>query len=342
MTKDILLRSEYANEAIIVILRGIKNPSVINCNMYIINIEEIKEIKNWLYVNLCIPNKIDIIKSSSIIATPPKINIYVKAELKLIEYIASISRIELAIINFFSKFIVFKSIISKIIMSIKLTTYAQYNKKGVYMSIILVRSLVIYLLVFVVIRIMGKRELSQLQPFEFIIIIMIADLAAGPIASTTIPLINGVAAIICLLLVYITFTILIQTSNFIQKIMCGKEVVIISRGKIIEKELRKQQYTIEDLFAQIRKQGKFKISDIQYAVLEINGDLNIVNNDKKFIQMPVLVISDGRIKYDSLDFLKLPIEYIDTILKEKNLELKNILYAILDENNQFVYQLKEN
>lgn len=209
------------------------------------------------------------------------------------------------------------------------------------MLLVFIRSFIIYVLVFIVIRAMGKRELSQLQPFELLIIVTIADLAASPLSSNTIPLINGVASIVCLLIVYIVFTILIQSSNVIQKIMCDRATVIISNGKIVEKELRKQQYTVDELMSQVRNQGEYKISDIQYAILETSGSLNIINKNNNYKQLPLVVISDGKINMDSLKYLKLNKEYINNILTYKKLILEDILYAILDENNQFIYQLKE-
>ena len=209
------------------------------------------------------------------------------------------------------------------------------------MLIILIRSFIIYILVFLVIRLMGKRELAQLQPFELIIIIMIADLAASPLSSSGIPLLNGIASIISLFVVYIIFTLLIQSNNLIQKIMCGRATVLVEHGKINESELRKQQYTVDELFAQIRNEGLFKISDVEFAILETSGDLNIIEKKKAYKQLPVLVITDGKFNKDNLNFLKINEEYIYNILKNKKIDLDNILYAILDEENQFIYQLKE-
>lgn len=209
------------------------------------------------------------------------------------------------------------------------------------MLVVFFRALILYAVVFLVVRLMGKRELSQIQPYEFVIIIMIADLASGPMSSEDITIINGIMPIICLLILYIIFTLIIQSSNKVEKIVCGSPVIMIQNGKINEIELRKQQYTIEELMSQIRKNGYFKITDVSYAILETNGDLNVIGKEQNINQMPLNIISDGKILEDTLQILKIDKKYVQQILKKKKLKLEQILIATIDENNQFIYQLKE-
>lgn len=209
------------------------------------------------------------------------------------------------------------------------------------MLVVFFRALILYAVVFLVVRLMGKRELSQIQPYEFVIIIMIADLASGPMSSEDITIINGIMPIICLLILYIMFTLIIQSSNKVEKIVCGSPAIMIQNGKINEIELRKQQYTVEELMSQIRKNGYFKITDVSYAILETNGDLNVIGKEQNINQMPLNIISDGKILEDTLQILKIDKNYVEQILKKKKLKLEKILIATIDENNQFIYQLKE-
>ncbi len=209
------------------------------------------------------------------------------------------------------------------------------------MLVVFLRALILYAFVFLVVRLMGKRELSQIQPFEFVIIIMIADLASGPMSSEDITILNGIMPILCLLILYIIFTLIIQSNNKVEKIVCGSPAIMIMNGKINEKELRKQQYTVEELMSQIRKNGYFKITDVSYAILETNGDLNVIGKDQNINQIPLNIISDGKILDDSLKILKIDENYINQILKKKKIKMENILVGTIDENNQFIYQLKE-
>ncbi|MEG0222000.1 MAG: DUF421 domain-containing protein [Clostridia bacterium] len=209
------------------------------------------------------------------------------------------------------------------------------------MLVVLIRSILLYVLVFLVIRLMGKRELAQMQPFELVILVMIADQASSPLSSNSMPIVNGVVSILGLLLVYIVFTFLIQSSNAVQKAICGTPIFLIKDGKINESELRKQQYTIEELLAQLRNKDIFKVTDVSFAVLETNGDLNVVKVTDNIKQIPYVVITDGKVSKDNLELLKIDQTYIDNILKKKKLKLEDILVGTLDENNQFIYQLKE-
>lgn len=209
------------------------------------------------------------------------------------------------------------------------------------MLVVLFRSFILYVLVFFVIRLMGKRELAQMQPFELLIIVMVADLASSPLSSNTMPMINGVASIITVLLVYIVFTLLIQSSNVIQKIVCGKPTLLIENGTIVESELRKQQYTVEELMSQIRSKDIYKVADVAYAILETSGDLNVIPKDENTKQFPFLVVADGNICKDNLEVLRITEEHIYNILNSKNLNVNDILIGTIDEDNQFIYQMKE-
>ena len=121
------------------------------------------------------------------------------------------------------------------------------------MLIVFFRALILYAVIFLVIRLMGKRELSKVQPFELAIIILISDLASSPMSARGISIFDGIIPIVTLLVAYIVFTLVIQTNNKVQDVLCGTMSVIIRDGKIDEKELSKLQYTITDLMEQLRE-----------------------------------------------------------------------------------------
>jgi len=209
------------------------------------------------------------------------------------------------------------------------------------MLVIFLRSLILYVVVFLVIRLMGKRELSKVQPFELAIIILIADLASAPMSSPGISMFDGIVPMVTLLIAYIIFTFLIQISNKVQEVVCGKIVVIIENGKILEDELEKQQYTIADLMSQLRQKDIFKVQDVKYAIIETNGDLNIVKMDENTDKIPLNIIEDGKLSDNNLEILNFDIEKVNELLETEKIKLEDVLIGTMDENSKFLYQLKE-
>lgn len=136
------------------------------------------------------------------------------------------------------------------------------------MLITFFRSIVLYIIVLVVMRLMGKREIGQLQPFELAIAIMIADLASIPMTETGIPISNGIVPILGLLLMHLIISVLNLKSIRAREIICGKPSILIYRGKIDEKILKKERFTINELQERLRGNNVVNISDVEYAILE--------------------------------------------------------------------------
>ena len=209
------------------------------------------------------------------------------------------------------------------------------------MLVVFFRALILFAVVFIVIRLMGKRELSKVQPFELAIIVMISDLASAPMQSRDTQIFSGIIPILVLLIVYGIFTLIIQSSNKVEGAICGNPSLIIFKGKIIEEELRKQQLTIEEVMSQLRNSGIYKIQDTAYALLETNGTLNAVKKSEAVGQMPLNVISDGQYLKHNMDILKLTEQDLQKDLRKSKVDVKNILIGTIDEQGKFVYQLKE-
>ena len=196
------------------------------------------------------------------------------------------------------------------------------------MLVIFFRALVLYMVIFVVIRIMGKRELSKIQPFELVILILIADLASAPMSSRGISIFDGIVPIFTLLICYIIFTFLTKSSTKMQEGLCGKNVVIIKDGKLIEKEFKSQEYTVADIMSQLRAKDIFKIRDVKYAILETNGNLNVITMDKQEKGIPLNVIEDGKINYINIEILKMTEEKVEKLASKNKLK-STLLYKSL-------------
>lgn len=209
------------------------------------------------------------------------------------------------------------------------------------MLVVFFRALILFCVVFLVIRLMGKRELSKVQPFELAIIVMISDLASGPMQSRDVQIFSGIIPIVVLLIVYIVFTLIIQSSNKAEGAICGKPTLIVFKGRILEEELKSQQMTVEELMAQLRSNGIYKVQDTAYALLETNGTLNAVKISDAVGQMPLNIISNGEYLEDNLKILSLEKEDIQKNLDSKKLTIEEILVGTIDEKGKFVYQKKE-
>ena len=209
------------------------------------------------------------------------------------------------------------------------------------MYIVFFRALILYSVLFVVIRLMGKKELAKIQPFELAIIILISDLASAPMSSRGISIFDGVVPIVTMLVLYLIFTLITHSSNKIEDVVCGTISVIIRDGKIVEEEFKKQKYTLSDIMEQLRQKDVFKIQDVKYGIIENNGVLSIVKYSNNMNGLPLNVIEDGKYSEVDLKFLDMTEEDVEKILKKENVKVEDILVGTFDENKKFLYQKKE-
>ena len=149
------------------------------------------------------------------------------------------------------------------------------------MLLIFVRTTIIYILVLFVMRFMGKREIGQMQPFELIISIMIADLASTPMAEIGIPILYGIIPIIGLLSIHIIISILNIKSIKAREIICGKPRLLVNNGRIDEKALIKENFTINELQERLRVNNVSNLGDIEYAILETSGQISVILKSEK-------------------------------------------------------------
>lgn len=181
------------------------------------------------------------------------------------------------------------------------------------MVLILIRTLVLYIVVLFVMRGMGKREISQMQPYELAISIMIADLAATPMAELGIPIIYGIIPILGLLTMHILISLINMKSLKLRQFICGKPRILIYRGKIDEQALKKENFTINELQERLRGNNITNISDVEYAILETSGQVTVVskpekrlvtledlNIEAKYQGIPYELVIDGNILEDNL------------------------------------------
>ena len=139
------------------------------------------------------------------------------------------------------------------------------------MFTLIARCVIIYTIVLIVFRLMGKRQLGELQPFEFVITLIVADLATLPMADTAIPLIHGIVPLITLLLIHFALSLFMRKSIFFRKLISGKPVIIISPKGIDYENLKKLNLNLNDVQESLRTLNYYNFDDIQYAIVETNG-----------------------------------------------------------------------
>ncbi len=212
------------------------------------------------------------------------------------------------------------------------------------MLIVAIRTFVMYLILLLAVRIMGKSELSKMSPFQLVIIFMIAELAAIPIDSADASLINGIIAITTLMFLQVLISFLSIKSESFKNFISGKPTILIENGKLNIKELAKQRISSTDLLEQLRIENCPSISDVDYAILESNGQLSIIPKaqnrpvtpkDMKLAVsdgvLPAIVVSDGNIYERNLLMAGIDMINFEKKLKSVNISsVKDIFLAFCD------------
>ena len=213
------------------------------------------------------------------------------------------------------------------------------------------RAIVLYIIVLIVMRLMGKREIGQLQPFELAISIMIADLAATPMAETGIPLTNGIMPILGLLVMHLIISMINIKSHKAREIICGKPSMLIFRGKIDEKVLKKERFTINELEERLRDSDIFNIGDVEYAILETSGQVTVIpkpnkrpatpedfNIEPQYEGIPYDLVVDGKVMYKNLEKIGKNYEWLRKQTKKFGIQPEEALVVTIDGENKFFCQ----
>lgn len=204
---------------------------------------------------------------------------------------------------------------------------------------IALRTLFFYFFIFVVYRIMGKREVGQLGIIDLIVSILIAELVVISIEDYNNNIFKSIIPIITLLILQVSLALLTLKKPKFRVFLDGNPSVIIKEGKVNYKEMIKQKYNLEDLLVQLREKGYRSIEEIEYAILENNGTLSVFpyqNKLKKKTPMPLPIILDGSIQKETLKLINKDEEWLKEMLKSKKIKLETIFYAFYKDKNVFI------
>ena len=222
------------------------------------------------------------------------------------------------------------------------------------MILIFVRTIFLYILVLIVMRFMGKREISQLQPFELVISIMIADLATTPMSETGIPILYGIIPILGLLMMHIIISILNLKSITIREIICGKPRILMFRGRIDEKAMIKENFTINELQERLRVNGIFNLEDVEYAILETSGQITVIPKPGKrpttpedfeieaeYVGISYDLVIDGKVMHENLRKLGKDYNWLKKEVGKFKMKPEEALVVVLSGNGSIFCQKKE-
>ena len=224
------------------------------------------------------------------------------------------------------------------------------------MLTIIFRSVIIYLIVLFVFRIMGKRQIGQMQPYELVLTLIIADLATIPMAEVSVPVLHGIVPLLTLVILHFILSLLSKISPPVARFISGKPVIIINPRGIDYKAMKMLDISVDDLFEGIRGQGYFSMEQIQYAIMETTGKISVMpkadfasvtNEDMKNkvddSYLPISLVCEGQIVKDNLHIANVDEEFIKTFLTEKegkNAKIKNILLLTIDKVGNVYLQMK--
>lgn len=203
--------------------------------------------------------------------------------------------------------------------------------------IVIYRTLLFYVIITVIYRFMGKREIGQLGIVDLIVSILIAELAAISIDNREESVFITIVPIFILVLIQVGMAFISLKSNTIRNLFDGNPSVIISAGKINFKEMVKQRYNLEDLLTQLREQHVRSLEEVDYAVLETSGKLSVFIKDSKTSgQYPLPLILDGEIDEDTLKRIKKDRKWVSSTLKKEKVALENVFYAFYRDEKLYI------
>ena len=228
------------------------------------------------------------------------------------------------------------------------------NRLGDIMIISILRTVILYVFIILAIRLMGKRQISDMQPSELVVTLVVSDIASLPMQNTSQPLLSGVIPVLVLVSLEIAASALMMKSRLFRRLICGNPVVVIEDGKLLQKQLKRLRMSAEDLFAQLRQQDIFSIDEVQYCIVETNGsisvlekpqnrvptaqDLGVTIDDKK---LEAVVVCDGELLDDGLKLCSGSRMQVDNILQENNAKLSEVFILTLDGNGKYNLIAKE-
>ena len=223
------------------------------------------------------------------------------------------------------------------------------------MVISYIRTIALYLVLIAVIRLMGKRQIGQMEASEFVVTMLVANLAAIPMQDGGIPIYSGLVPIVTVLGVELVLSALSLRSIRLRKLLCGKPVILIENGNILQRNLKKTRVTLDELTGLLREKDVLDLRSVQYAILETNGNLSVFPYPKerpasakdagiqaKKQYLPITIISDGHLLNENLAKAKKDRRWVDRVLEENRAQLEDTWLLTVDGADKICFYRREN
>ena len=217
-----------------------------------------------------------------------------------------------------------------------------------------IRTIILYLILIAVIRLMGKRQIGQMEPSEFVVTMLVANLASIPMQDGGIPLFSGLVPIVTVLGVELVLSALSMKNLKLRKLLCGKPVILIENGNILQKNLQKTRITLDELIGHLREKDVLDLKAVQYAILETNGNLSVFPFPKEMPapakdagiavrkqSLPVTVVSDGSLLEKNLRVAGKDRAWVDRVLEERGATLAQTWLLTVDKEDRILFYRKE-
>ena len=222
------------------------------------------------------------------------------------------------------------------------------------MLISFLRTLLLYIVIIAAVRLMGKRQISELQTSELVVTLLISDIAAVPMQDTGQPLTSGFIPIIALVMFEIIVSGWMLKSRGFRRMVCGRPIVVINNGRLDQREMKRLRMTTEDLFEQLRQKNVFSLEDVAYAIVETNGLLSVIKKpnretptaDAMGLIVPdtgieTVVVSDGEISESAAALCGKSRGWVEGVLRGKNLKAEQVFLMTANTAGEFVIIKKD-
>lgn len=209
------------------------------------------------------------------------------------------------------------------------------------MGLVIIRTTIIFITLLVVMRLMGKRQIGEMQPYELVITLLIADFACIPMADTAIPLLYGIVSILTIYVLHQLVCLLDLKVNPLKSVISGKPSVVINKNGIDDYELKKNNLDVSDLIESVRSAGYFSLAAVEYGIYEANGNFSAFPNPNfQGNSMPILILSEGKYNANNLKFARTPQSFFEQFLKNRNVNPKDVLVFTVDGEGNAYLQCK--
>ncbi len=211
------------------------------------------------------------------------------------------------------------------------------------MAIIFIRSLITYIVLLILMRFMGKRQIGEMQPFEFIITLLISELACIPMTDVSIPLLYGLSAMLAVFILHQLMSVLEQSGAFLKLTLSGKPSIVITKNGVDFKELKKNNMDVDDLIESMRSLGYFSLDSVDYAIYESSGKLSAVaksgEEENQTSSLPIVIVKGGKPFDKNMQIANLTTDDLITIARNSGIKsLNNVAVLTIDGNGKYYVQ----